>query len=37
DPARARELLGYTAQVGFLDGVTAFATDPLRDPAAVTA
>ncbi|MDH6464046.1 dTDP-L-rhamnose 4-epimerase [Micromonospora sp. A200] len=37
DPARARELLGYTARVGFLNGVTAFATDPLRDPAAVPA
>ncbi|MEV0724158.1 NAD-dependent epimerase/dehydratase family protein [Micromonospora purpureochromogenes] len=37
DPARARDLLGYTARVGFLDGVTAFATDPLRAPAAVPA
>ncbi|MFG3697298.1 NAD-dependent epimerase/dehydratase family protein [Micromonospora sp. NPDC047620] len=35
DPARARELLGYVARVGFVDGVTAFATDPLREPAAV--
>ncbi|SCG76870.1 NAD-dependent epimerase/dehydratase family protein [Micromonospora coxensis] len=33
DPRRARELLGYTAEVGFVDGVTAFATDPLREPA----
>ncbi|MGN9804813.1 NAD-dependent epimerase/dehydratase family protein [Micromonospora sp. L32] len=37
DPGHARELLGYTARVGFLDGVTAFATDPLRAPAAVPA
>ncbi|SCE92452.1 NAD-dependent epimerase/dehydratase family protein [Micromonospora mirobrigensis] len=37
DPRRARELLGYTARVGFVDGVTAFATDPLREPAAVAA
>ncbi|PZG20048.1 NAD-dependent dehydratase [Micromonospora craterilacus] len=37
DPGRATELLGYTARVGFLDGVTAFATDPLREPAAVPA
>ncbi|TDC82092.1 NAD-dependent epimerase/dehydratase family protein [Micromonospora sp. KC606] len=37
DPRRARELLGYTARVGFVDGVTAFATDPLREPAAVPA
>ncbi|MGY0005673.1 NAD-dependent epimerase/dehydratase family protein [Micromonospora sp. I033] len=35
DPARARDLLGYTARVGFVDGVTAFATDPLREPAAL--
>lgn len=33
DPARARELLGFAAQMGFADGVTAFATDPLRAPA----
>ncbi|WNM39749.1 NAD-dependent epimerase/dehydratase family protein [Micromonospora halotolerans] len=37
DPTRARDLLGYTAEVGFTDGVTAFATDPLREPAAVAA
>ncbi|MFC4147633.1 NAD-dependent epimerase/dehydratase family protein [Micromonospora mangrovi] len=36
DPRRATELLGYTARVGFADGVAAFATDPLREPAAVT-
>ncbi|WBC16179.1 NAD-dependent epimerase/dehydratase family protein [Micromonospora sp. WMMA1998] len=36
DPARARELLGYTARVGFVEGVTAFATDPLRAPAALS-
>ncbi|OZM82653.1 NAD(P)-dependent oxidoreductase [Pseudonocardia sp. MH-G8] len=34
DPARARELLGFAAAVGFGEGVGAFATDPLR--AAVT-
>ncbi|OKI67334.1 NAD-dependent epimerase/dehydratase family protein [Micromonospora sp. CB01531] len=37
DPRRAADLLGYTARVGFADGVTAFATDPLREPAAVHA
>ncbi|GAA4568886.1 NAD-dependent epimerase/dehydratase family protein [Micromonospora coerulea] len=35
DPRRATDLLGYTARVGFADGITAFATDPLREPAAV--
>lgn len=35
DPTRARKLLGYTARVGFVDGVAAFATDPLREPAAL--
>jgi dTDP-L-rhamnose 4-epimerase len=35
DPARARELLGFAAAVGFVEGVTAFATDPLRAPAQV--
>ncbi|MEH0982540.1 NAD-dependent epimerase/dehydratase family protein [Micromonospora sp. CPCC 205556] len=35
DPGRARELLGYAARVRFVDGVTAFATDPLREPAAL--
>jgi len=29
-PARARELLGFRAQVGFGEGIKAFATDPLR-------
>lgn len=33
DPRRAAELLGYAARIGFADGVTAFATDPLREPA----
>lgn len=33
DPARARELLGFTARVPFADGVAAFATDPLRESA----
>ncbi|PZF85520.1 NAD-dependent epimerase/dehydratase family protein, partial [Micromonospora deserti] len=37
DPRRARELLGYTARVRFADGIAAFATDPLREPAAVPA
>ncbi|MEU4366007.1 NAD-dependent epimerase/dehydratase family protein [Micromonospora chersina] len=37
DPTRARDLLGYTAQVTFTDGVTAFATDPLREPATLAA
>jgi dTDP-L-rhamnose 4-epimerase len=32
-PARATELLGFTAQVAFTDGVRAFATDELRPPA----
>ncbi|MEV0005481.1 NAD-dependent epimerase/dehydratase family protein [Micromonospora sp. NPDC050980] len=36
DPARARDLLGYTARVTFTEGVTAFATDPLRSPAALS-
>lgn len=35
DPSRARDLLAYTARVSFVDGVTAFATDPLREPAAL--
>lgn len=35
DPRRARELLGYTAAVGFTDGVARFATDPVRQPAAL--
>ncbi|MHA6622450.1 NAD-dependent epimerase/dehydratase family protein [Pseudonocardia sp. DLS-67] len=30
DPARAIELLGFTAQVGFADGVAEFARAPLR-------
>ncbi|KAB1162090.1 NAD-dependent epimerase/dehydratase family protein [Micromonospora sp. AMSO12t] len=37
DPARAAELLGYTARVTFAQGVAAFATDPLREPAALPA
>ncbi|MGH3765910.1 MAG: NAD-dependent epimerase/dehydratase family protein [Pseudonocardiaceae bacterium] len=32
DPARAAELLGYRARVSFAEGVTRFATDPLREP-----
>jgi dTDP-L-rhamnose 4-epimerase len=35
DPRRATELLGYTARVGFAEGMTAFAADPLREPAAL--
>ena len=31
DPARAAEVLGYRARVSFAEGVTRFATDPLRD------
>jgi dTDP-L-rhamnose 4-epimerase len=30
DPALARKALGFTAEVGFTDGVARFATDPLR-------
>jgi dTDP-L-rhamnose 4-epimerase len=33
DPARARGRLGFTAAVGFAEGIAAFATDPLREPA----
>jgi dTDP-L-rhamnose 4-epimerase len=32
-PALAAELLGFRARVRFADGVAAFATDPLREPA----
>jgi dTDP-L-rhamnose 4-epimerase len=32
-PAKARKLLGFQAQVTFTTGITAFATDELRDPA----
>jgi dTDP-L-rhamnose 4-epimerase len=32
DPARAAELLSYRSRVGFAEGVTSFATDPLREP-----
>jgi dTDP-L-rhamnose 4-epimerase len=31
-PQRAREELGFSAQVGFEDGMARFATDPLRAP-----
>jgi dTDP-L-rhamnose 4-epimerase len=34
DPALATALLGFTAGVGFAEGVRAFATDQLRAPAA---
>lgn len=32
-PERARSLLGFRATVSFTEGVKAFATDPLREPA----
>jgi dTDP-L-rhamnose 4-epimerase len=32
DPDNARRLLGFRAAVRFADGITAFATDPLREP-----
>lgn len=32
DPTRAAELLGYRARVSFTEGITRFATDPLRAP-----
>jgi dTDP-L-rhamnose 4-epimerase len=35
-PERAAHVLGFRARVGFTEGVTAFATDPLREPSAVT-
>ncbi|GAA0619271.1 NAD-dependent epimerase/dehydratase family protein [Kutzneria viridogrisea] len=35
DPARATEALGFRSRVGFAEGVAAFATDPLREPATV--
>jgi dTDP-L-rhamnose 4-epimerase len=36
DPAKAARVLGFRAAVDFADGVTAFAHDPLREPAAGT-
>lgn len=35
DPARARELLGFRATVGFAEGMAGFATAPLRVAAAL--
>jgi dTDP-L-rhamnose 4-epimerase len=35
DPAKARRLLGFRAATSFEDGVAAFATDELREPAGV--
>jgi dTDP-L-rhamnose 4-epimerase len=32
DPARAEALLGFRAQTGFAEGITAFATAELRAP-----
>jgi dTDP-L-rhamnose 4-epimerase len=37
DPARARSVLGFRAEVGFAEGIARFATDPLRAPAAGSA
>jgi dTDP-L-rhamnose 4-epimerase len=36
DPALARRLIGFRAAVSFADGIAAFATDPLREPAGLT-
>ncbi|MGH4027169.1 MAG: NAD-dependent epimerase/dehydratase family protein [Pseudonocardiaceae bacterium] len=36
DGAKARAVLGFRAAVSFATGVTAFATDPLREPAGLT-
>jgi dTDP-L-rhamnose 4-epimerase len=36
DSARAADLLGFRATVGFAEGVAEFALAPLRDPAGVT-
>jgi len=36
DPRRATHLLGFTAAVRFTDGVADLATDPLREPAALS-
>ena len=36
DPARARDLLGFTARTRFAEGITEFANAPLRAPAAVS-
>jgi dTDP-L-rhamnose 4-epimerase len=36
DPERAHRLLGFRAAVGFAEGVAAFATDPMREPATLT-
>ncbi|MFP5020967.1 NAD-dependent epimerase/dehydratase family protein [Pseudonocardia phyllosphaerae] len=35
DPSYAAERLGFRARVGFAEGITAFATDPLRSPSRV--
>jgi dTDP-L-rhamnose 4-epimerase len=35
DPTRAARLLGFTAQTGFAEGVSGFATAPSREPAAI--
>lgn len=32
DPARATELLGYRAKVSFIEGISRFATEQLREP-----
>ena len=36
DPARATKLLGYRARVSFAEGITRFATDPLRGSVTTT-
>ena len=36
DPAKAKDLLGFQAQISFAQGISAFATDQLRAPAAAT-
>lgn len=36
DPSRAAAVLGFKASVGFTDGVTAFATAPLRESASLS-
>lgn len=35
DPAKAERVLGFRARTGFAEGIAAFATDPLREPATV--
>lgn len=37
DPGKARRVLGFSASVGFAEGIAAFATAPMRESAAVRA